>query len=153
MTAEQEEKMYDFSERGTIKGSFVESNVLEPLRTREMYHILRPVPEVELPRHYLGPKTQPKNTSPAAWREVFVAERDATNNDMDQKNFERILKVINIAEECNARALSFKTRSERRGTRTYKTLCLEDIFFKNSTMSEDMNNFVQKILELNSQAI
>ena len=118
-----------------------------------MYHTLRPMPEVELPRHYLGPKTQPKNTSPAAWREVFVAERDATNNDMDQKNFERILKVIDIAEECNARALVFKTCSERRGNKTFKTLSLEDICFHKATMGEDTNKFVQKILELNSQAI
>ncbi|MBQ8300130.1 MAG: hypothetical protein IJX99_09865 [Clostridia bacterium] len=115
---------------------------------REFVHEMRIRPQIGLPRHWFGLKQKPVNTTPAGWRETFIVERDAAKNPVDKENFERILKVISIAEECGATNLAFGTKMEKYGTTYDKFMFLDEIWFPKKEMILKLGEFQRRLKEI-----
>lgn len=119
-------------------------------QVRELVHDIRLRPRIELPKHWFGFQKILTNTTPAGWREAFIAERDLAKDVLDKENFERILKVVNLAEECGATNMAFRTRMEQgiSGTTRYeKYMVLDEIWFpKNSILM--MSKFQKRLKEI-----
>ena len=119
-------------------------------QVRELMQGMGPKPQIWLSRRWHGMKTKPVNTTPAAWREAFKAELDLTENDCDRRNFERMLQVIGIAEECGAVELIFRMHMESsRDAHGYeKSLTLEEIWFPKKSCIHMMDNFRHRLREV-----
>lgn len=122
-------------------------NILENLKKQkeqEMIYDLRPMPQISLPRHWFGLKKSPTNTTPAAWREAFSLERDLATNQPDRINFNRLLKLVDIAEECGAISLNFKMNFEG----GCKSMTLVGIHFPPKTLAAMMHEFHSRLKEI-----
>ena len=123
------------------------SNVHEILEQEHFLDIcdtLRSKPQIDMPKHWLGFKQRPIQTTPEAWREAFTIELEATKDPLAQKSFETILKLIEIAAECGATNLAFKATIDERTM----TLVLENIWFPKKTMCVMLDKFRRRLVEL-----
>ena len=118
-------------------------------QVREFVHEMRLRPQIALPKHWFGFKKRLTNTTPEGWREAIIVERDSVTDSVDRTNFERILKVVDIAEECGATNLAFRTMMKQgmSGSSFEKYLVLDEIWFpkKNIMM---MSKFQQRLKEI-----
>lgn len=117
---------------------------LERQKYQNMMYDLRPMPQISLPRHWFGLKKSPTNTTPAAWREAFSLELALLSNELDRSNFTRLLKLVDIAEECGAISLNFKMNFEG----GCKSMALVGIHFPPKTMVVMMHEFHSRLKEI-----
>lgn len=103
-----------------------------------------PHPQFDLPRHWFGLRERPVGTTLAEWRKAFVAECTITTDPLARNNFERILKLLTIAEECGATHINFRMRSENRT----KWLEMENVFFPENILYESMATFSRRLSEI-----
>lgn len=134
-----------------IKGQLVEPRALEQQRIQEILYSNSPKPEYDLPRYFFGFKKQPNQSTPSAWRETFELERDTATDVLSKKIFEQLIQLADIAEECRATHLLFKSRTDYMPSgRAIHVLYLDKILFRKDTMIEDMNNFCHKLIAIGS---
>lgn len=122
-------------------------NVLKTLERQKYQNImydLLPMPQISLPRHWFGLKKSPTNTTPAAWREAFMFEFDSAKDATARLNFNRLLKLIDIAEECGAISLNFKMNFEG----GCKSMTLVGIHFPPKTLAAMMHEFHSRLKEI-----
>lgn len=68
----------------------------------ELYHSLHLTPKVMLPKRPVFNLKSPRTTDLAEWRNLFAPILEVTKDSIDRKNIERILELIELANECGA---------------------------------------------------
>ncbi len=117
---------------------------VQNMHDKERYASMCPHPQFDLPRHWFGLHEKLANTTPAEWRKAFMAECAITTDPLARNNFERILKMLSIAEECGATRINFGMNRDSRS----KWLELENIFFPENILYESMATFSRRLTEI-----
>lgn len=119
-------------------------DILEQQNLRAMVYDLRIMPQVDLPKRWFGFKQRPTASTITAWRESFTVERDTTTNELDRANFDRLLKLVDLADECGATNLNFKVSFDG----SIKYISLVGIWFPKNTANAMLSDFQRRLAEI-----